>query len=274
MDITHRGFEKATDKLTTEQLDRPVGEVVEAEKLEAEAPAESAPVNPIETESKAPETVNPEPEEEEKVPKSRFLTMARRTIEAERALRTFESERGQQTESVVPKGDDDTIRAHYVEMFGEGELTEKLYQAEMARLASIEDKAAERAYERLAGREKEEEALIEQRIQSFDNAFEELALLEGKTEFSENEQVAMLDIVEAYSPKDTDGKLIGEYLLPLDKAYEIYKLNNEISAQPKKQERNAVAALQGARSQGSPDNTSDSDWKPGWQGQWRDKLPK
>jgi len=83
--------------------------------------------------------------------------------------------------------------------------------------------------------------LLAQRVASFDSAFEELSVVEGK-EFNDDEQVAILDIVEKYSPKDQDGKLLADYLLPLDKAYEIYKLNNEPKIIAKKTERNAVAA--------------------------------
>jgi len=269
MEITTRGFEKAADKLTAEQLDRPVDEVVAPPKeAEVVAPTESVPETPIQTE---PETPVVEESEEEKVPKSRFLTMHQRAVEAEKALRAFEAERAERPEP-VPVSDDADLKRFYVETFGDTELSEKLYQNELARLNSIEEKAAERAYERLSQREQVEAELIDERVASFDSAFEELAIAEGKTDFSDEEQVAMLDIVESYSPKDRDGKLIGDYLLPLDKAYEIYKLNNEPVVQAKKQERNAVAALQGARSEGSPSNTADADWQPGQNRRWWNKT--
>lgn len=260
---TPRGFEKASDKLTSEQLDRPIDEVV------AGSPAESVPETTIEPEIK-PEAVA----EEEKVPKSRFLTMHQRAVEAEKALRAFEAERAERPETVTPVTDDADLKKFYTDTFGESELSDKLYKNELARLTSIEERAAERAYERLSQREQVEQEVIEQRVQNFDAAFEELATVEGKTEFSDDEQVAILDIVEQYSPKDTNGKFLGEYLLPLDKAYEIYQLQSETKTAPKKIERNAIAALQGTRSQGAPSAGSDSDWKPGQRGRWENKLPK
>lgn len=267
MDISPKGFERASDKLTNEQLDRPVDEVVSPEEKQ-EAPVESVPEQPVETESPEPEK---EPEEEERVPKSRFLTMSQRAIAAERALRAFEAERDT-TPQYEPVGDDDELRKHYVELFGESEMTDKLYKAEMARLTSIEEKAAERAFERFSQREQQEEQVISDRVEDFDSAFEELAIQEGKTEFTDDEQVALIDIIEKYSPKDKDGRYPAEFLLPLDKAYEIYQLEHEISSQPKKQERNAVAALQGARSQGTPSSTSDADWQPGQERRWWNKV--
>lgn len=259
--MSPQGFEKASDKLTAEQLDRPIDEVVE------EQPSESVPEPVIE--NPAPEAPVEETEEE-KVPKSRFLTMHQRAVEAEKLLRQFEADRANTPEPKAPAADDADLKKFYVETFGDTELSEKLYQAELARFSSIEEKAAERAFERLSRMEQEQADVINQRVASFDAAFDELGTVEGK-EFSDDEQVAMLDIVEKYSPKDKDGKLLGEYLLPLDQAYEIYKLNNEPKLVAKKTERNAVAALSGARSHGDT-NTTDADWQPGKDRRWWDKV--
>lgn len=270
MDTNQRGFEKAADKLTTEQLDRPVDEVV------VEAPTESVPETPVEAKPEEPKeeakAAPAEEPEEEKVPKSRFLTMHQRAVEAEKALRAFEAERAQAPVEKAPVGDDAEIRQHYVEMFGESELTEKLYRTELARIASIEDKAAERAFERLSQREQKEQEAVNARVESFDRAFEELSIATGKTEFTENEQVAILDLVEKYSPKDKDGKLLGDFLMPLDQAYEIYSLQHEVAAQPKKAERNAVAALSGARSEGTASSSADAEWQPGQERRWWNKV--
>lgn len=276
MDITPRGFERASDKLTAEQLDRPIDDVVVPPKAEEVAPSESVPEKPIETTPEpVPEPVQPEPvveTEEDKVPKSRFLTMHQRAVEAEKALRAFEAERASQPQVVTPVADDEDLHKFYTETFGQTELAEKLYKNELSRLTSIEEKAAERAYQRLSQKEQVENELIDQRVASFDSAFEELAIAEGKQDFTDDEQVALLDIVEEYSPQDKDGKLIGEFLLPLDKAYEIYKLRHETSAQPKREERNKVASIVGAKTEGTPSASNDADWQPGFQGRWRDRI--
>lgn len=260
------GFEKAADKLPEGQLDRPLDEV------DAEAPAESVPETPVEpAEIVEPVVETPAEEiEEAKVPRSRFLTMHQRAIEAEKALRQFEAERT--TAPAAPAlSDDEDLRNFYVQTFGEGELSEKLYQNELARLTSIEEKAAERAFKRFSEMGQQEEQVITQRVESFDRAFEELSV-EADHDFTDDEQVALLDIVEAYSPKDAEGKLIGEYLMPLDKAYEIFQLQQAPVSQAKKQERNQVAALTGARSQGAPAQGSDADWQPGQDRRWWNKV--
>lgn len=261
INISNRGFEKASDKLSQEQLNKPIDEVV------AEPSAESVPepvVEPAKVEAPA-ET------EEDKVPKSRFLTVSQRAIDAEKRLREYEAERAVQTE-VKPEHDDEDLKKFYIETFGETDLAQKLYQNELARLTSIENKAAERAFERFSKLNEEQEGVINERVNSFDRAFEELAIQEGKTEFTDDEQVALLDIVENYSPKDKDGRLIGDFLLPLDKAYEIYKVTNDPISQAKKNERNQVAALNGASSQGTPSGTSDADWRPGQGRRWWNKT--
>lgn len=261
MEITPRGFEKAIDKLTPEQLDRNVGEVV------VEPSTESAPETVVEPVVETPV----EPTEEEKVPKSRFLTMHQRAIEAEKALRTFEAERALAPVEKPVIADDADLKKFYTDTFGEGDLTDKLYANELARLASIEEKAAERAFERFNRMGQEQEEVISQRVASMDAAFDELSVLEGK-DFTDDEQVALLDIVEKYSPKDKDGMLIGDFLMPLDQAYEIYQIQQNPASQAKREERNKVAALSGARSEGPASVSNDADWQPGQDRRWWNKV--
>lgn len=269
MEITPRTFERAVDKLTQDQLDTPVDEV------DVEPSTESVPEEAVEpdTEAATPEIKQPEPEpeEEEKVPKSRFLTVHQRAIEAEKRLRQFEAQAKQPKEETPVLSDDDSLRQHYVEIFGESELTDKLYKAELARLASIEDKAAERAYERLSQREQQEQAVIQERVQDFDRSFEELEATTGQS-FDDDAQVAILDIVEKYSPKDDKGHIIADYLMPFDQAYEIYQIQNAPKAEAKRAERNKVASLSGARSEGAPSGSQDADWQPGQERRWWNKV--
>lgn len=264
------GFEKERSKLTNEQLDRPIDEVVAPKETEAEVeePTESVPESPVEPESE----VASEQPEEDRVPKSRFLTMHQRAIEAEKALRQFEAERENALEPARPVADDADLKKFYVETFGDTPLSEKLYQAELARLSAIEERATERAFERLTEREQIEAQTIDSRVESMDLAFEELSVTTGK-DLTDDEQVAILDIVEKYSPKDRNGKIPEEYLLPLDQAYEIYQLQAETS-KPSRKERNSVAALASTRSQGTPDTSSDANWRPGQRGRWENKLPR
>lgn len=271
IEITPKGFQREADKLTAEQLDAPIDEVVGEPTPESvpEAATEPEPKEePTPAEEQAQE--NPEPEEE-KVPKSRFRTVHQRAVEAEKRLRQLEAELEEREEPEEPIADDETIRKHYVDIFGENELTDKLYKAELSRLRSLEERAAERAFERLSQREEQEQQVIEQRVESFDQAFEELSALEGK-DFTDDEQVGILDIVDEFSPKDERGRIYADYLMPLDKAYEIYQMRTAPKAQAKKQERNAVAALTNARSEGTPTGSSDADWQPNQDRRWWNKV--
>lgn len=258
--ITPKGFERASDKLGA-QLDNNLDDVVVEEPS-----SESVPETVIET---APEPAK-EPDEE-KVPKSRFLTVSQRAIDAEKKLREYEAERSREVVA-EPADEDEELKQYFVETFGDTEAAQKLYKNELARLNSITEKAAERAFERFSKMGEEQEEVINQRVASFDNAFEELAIAEGKTDFSDDEQVAILDIVEKYSPKDSKGRLIGEYLLPLDQAYEIYQVQQGQAKEAKRGERNQVASLSGARSEGAPSSGSDADWRPGQGRRWWNKV--
>jgi hypothetical protein len=261
INISPKGFEKASDSMTSAELDSPVDVVVEP------AEAEETP-EPAEAPTATPEVETPEVEEA-KVPKSRFLTMHQRAVEAERQLREYEAQRASQAPEPVQKPEETELPDYWIEMFGDSEASVKAFAAEQARLATIEEKAAERAFERLNSREKEEEARTADIVSSFDRAFEELGITQDH-EFTDDEQVAILDIVEEYSPKDEAGMMLRDYLLPLDKAYEIYSIRNEAKTSVKRNERGAVAALTGARSEGSGADQEGGNWQPG---QWRNKVP-
>jgi len=267
VNISPRGFKKAANELTEEHLNTPIDDVAKAPELAVE----SSPKPEVEpTVESTPTEITEEVEvEEAKVPKSRFLTMHTRAIEAERRIREIEAERSQQVETPESEPEIAELPDYWVEMFGDSDASLKAFQAEQKRLSTIEDRAAERAFQRWEGREKEEAARAEEIVQSFDQAFEELGIVTDK-EFTDDEQVAILDIVEEYSPKDADGKMLREYLLPLDKAYEIYSVRNEAKTSAKREARSQVASLTGARSEGSPSNGTGQAWQPG---QWRNKVP-
>lgn len=253
--------------MSSEELDKPIDAVV----IETPEPAVAPAAEPeVEIVPEAVVAAEAEPAvEEAKVPKSRFLTMHQRAVEAERRLREFEAERSQQTTEPTQTNEPLQLPDYWVEMFGDSAASMQAFTAEQARLAAIEEKAADRAFERLTNREKEEEARTEEIVQSFDQAFEELGIVQDH-EFTDDEQVAILDIVGELSPKDKDGKLIRDFLLPLDKAYEIYSVRNEAKDSGKRAERNQVAALTGARAEGSASASPNTAWQPG---QWRNKVP-
>lgn len=268
VNIGPRGFEKASDTMTSAELDSPVDVVVEAVPPDETPEPAVAPTAEPEIETT---TTEAEPEvEEAKVPKSRFLTMHQRAVEAERQLRELEAQRAQYTPEPVQQPENTELPDYWIEMFGDSDASVKAYEAEQARLATIEEKAAERAFERLNSREKEEEARTADIVDSFDRAFEELGIIQDK-EFTDEEQVAILDIVEEYSPKDKDGMMLRDYLLPLDKAYEIYSVRSEAKTSVSRKARSEVAALTGARSEGSGSAQEAGNWQPG---QWRNKIPQ
>lgn len=263
VNISPQGFQKARDAIASTDLDKPIDQVV----VETTPEPAEAPTAQPEIENAEPET--PIVEEEARVPKSRFLTMHSRAVEAEKLLAQERAERAQQTYEAPQTAVATELPDYWVEMFGDSDASMKAFEAEQARLSTIEEKAAERAFERLSNREKEEAARTQEIVSSFDQAFEELGIVQDH-EFTDDEQVAILDIVEQYSPKDKDGNLVRDFLLPLDKAYDIYSVRSEAKTSATRQARGAVAALTGARSEGSSGGSAQGQWQPG---QWRNKVP-
>jgi hypothetical protein len=264
VNISPQGFEQARNGLTSAELDKPIDQVVVPETPEpAVAPTAQPEVETV------PEATATAEEEEARVPKSRFLTMHSRAVEAEKQLREIKAERAQQTFEPPQISTPTELPSYWIDMFGDSPASVEAFEAEQARLATIEEKAAERAFERLSNREKEEEARTNDIVSSFDQAFEELGIIQDR-EFTDDEQVAILDIVEQYSPKDTDGMLLRDFLLPLDKAYEIYSVRSDAKTSATRQARNGVAALTGAQSEGSASASNQGQWQPG---QWRNKVP-
>ncbi len=70
----------------------------------------------------------------------------------------------------------------------------------------------------------DEDQRIEGNVAIIDEQFLELQDLIGR-ELSEDEQSAILDIVDEYTPKDKDGNFLCS-LLPFDYAWEIYETQN------------------------------------------------
>ncbi|MDR3642873.1 MAG: hypothetical protein P4L74_04575 [Candidatus Doudnabacteria bacterium] len=70
----------------------------------------------------------------------------------------------------------------------------------------------------------DEDQRIEGNIGIIDEQFLELEEIVGR-ELTEEEQSAILDIVDEYTPKDKDGNYLCS-LLPFDYAWEIYEVKN------------------------------------------------
>lgn len=204
-----------------------------------------------------------ESEEEQKVPYSRFKTIADQKREAEeRAIEA--SERYErllaQRESVqqdVERPVDSVILESFIKLYGDNENTRKAAEIETQRIAYIEQRAEQKARETYEEVRTNEVKSLARNESVIDNNLQDLQDYVGR-KLSEDEQVGILEIVDEYTPKDADGNYSGD-LLPFDKAMEIYELKNQSKGQVSKRARSTATRLTSGSSDGEPSGNEASD---------------
>jgi len=197
-----------------------------------------------------------ETEEEQKVPYSRFKTIADQKREAEERAALLEQqllERDSYKEQEVDRPEDEKLLDYMIKVYGDNENTRKAYEIELQRIAYIEQRAEERALRSLEEARKNEVESLTRNEKIIDNNLEDLSNYLGR-KLSAAEESGILEIVDEYTPKDEDGNYSGD-LLPFDKAYEIYQLKNQTSAQTKKKARAVVTSLTSRDSEGEPSSS-------------------
>lgn len=271
MEFSRKGFEQQRDSLTPAELDGPIDAYVPpTEEPSSESIPETEVVEPVAETEPEPE---PEEPEEDKVPKSRLLTVLQRAKEAEESKAALEERiAALEQKKEAPAENDVDLPEEWIAMYGESEESKKFYKNHLQNLSQIEERAAERALEKMTSKAKEAEAMESEIATSLNTQFEELAEIEGK-QFSEDDQVAILEIVEEYSPKDKDGKILREYMTPVSKAHEIWQLKKEAALVSKRQARSKVVSLTSAKTEGETAAGSAIEFIPGRRGQWETKLP-
>lgn len=209
-------------------------------------------------------------DKEERVPKSRFLKRDRELMEERHArqllekdfqrleseLQAVKSTRSSTSEGGAPKW--------WTDQWGDGDEAKAAWnvydQTMKEQLRSLrEDMRQEEQYER------QQRVEVEQQISdTFDTQLEELEDTLGKS-LSDKQAAELLTIVEKYSPTDSDGNF--ESFISLDKAYEIYDLQQRGGRNESKDRLSRIAAT---TSQGDS-NPAPSSKPPQW-GDWRTRL--
>lgn len=195
-------------------------------------------------------------DEEQKVPYSRFKTIADQKREAEeRAIEA--SERYErllaQRETVqqdVERPVDSVILESFIKLYGDNENTRKAAEIETQRIAYIEQRAEQKARETYEEVRTNEVKSLARNESVIDNNLQDLQDYVGR-KLTEEEQVGILEVVDEYTPKDADGNYSGD-LLPFDKAMEIYELKNQSKGQASKRARSTVTRLTSGSSDGEP----------------------
>ena len=121
------------------------------------------------------------------------------------------------------------------------------YRLEMQRISAVEERATQRAIEAMEQRAGAEQKAYQQNLSVLDENLEAAADIMGRA-LKPDEELAILEIQDDYSPKDRNGRI--EALLPIEKAVEIYEMQSARSQAPRRQARNAIAGLSGSSSGG------------------------
>lgn len=232
------------------------------QKLEDVAETQTAAAVVAEPEAKKEED-KPEPQpEEQKVPYSRF----KKFHDEATTLRQRETELLAEVDRLkaikTDVGAEDGLPEYWKELFGDSDSSKTAYKAEQRRNEAILEQARSEATKAVERTRQEEEKQLSENEATIDSHLESVSAIAGHT-LTDKEESAILDIIDEFTAKDTDGSYLGA-ILPADKAWQIYELKTKASHAPKIESRNQVASLIGNQSQGQPDTTEEKNksWNP------------
>lgn len=215
---------------------------------------------------------------EQKVPYSRMATVIeqrreaeRRAMEAEERLQELLSRRDDSRESRSVDSND--LPSWWLQMYGDTENSRKAYAYELERQQFIKDEARREALEAVRQERAQESQNLSQNESTLDERLAELSEIIGR-DLTEDEEAAVLDIVDEYTPEDSNGKYAGE-LIPFDKAWEIYELRQSRVSEKTKRSRATPTALTSARTDGevTGNDKNNERWDPRDWNAWKRKIP-
>lgn len=210
-----------------------------------------------------------EPAGESKVPYSRFKKFHDQAIEAQEEADYWRREAQRREDvyraptpadvNVLYEGDD---WLKFKTLWGDNDNSREAYKIEVQRIAAIEDRATERAMQAIDRRSSQEQEVYRGNLDTIDQNLEEASDILGRSLTSE-EELAILEIQDDYSPKDRDGNIEG--LIPVEKAVEIWQMQTARS--PRREARNSVAGLSGGGTSGgeaTPEQNTTYNPRGGW----------
>lgn len=220
---------------------------------------------------------SPKSEDEGKVPYTRFKKFHDLALEAQDEAaywrRKAEEREGSRYHAPTPsditpvyEGDD---WFKFKTLWGDSEQSREAYKIELQRTAAIEERATQRAMEAIERRSSQEQEIYRENIGLLDQNLEEASDILGRS-LTSDEEIALLEVQDDYSPKDGNGNITA--LIPIEKAVEIWQLQQARS--PRREARNQIAALSGGSSAGEEgaSESSSKDYNP--RGGWRQVFGK
>ena len=215
-----------------------------------------------------------EPVGETKVPYSRFKNVneARREAEAEAEKWRARAEELEQIK-YKPRGEDPSeMPASWVKLYGDSEASKEAWAVQEQREMEIERRAYEAGQRGAQELKQVEQQRLNENLSVIDENFEDLTAIIGR-DLTEKEQSAILDIVDTYTAKDSEGNYAGQ-VMPFDKAWDIYELKQNSGKVAQRKSRDNVASLSGTNTQGEPDikEEQNKNFNPLNWGAWRNRV--
>lgn len=204
-------------------------------------------------------------EEPSRVPYSRFETVHERAIRAEAEAAFLKQQLEQSKQTVQPPYSGD-LPQEWVELWGDNETSRKAFAVEQRRIAKIEESVAEKAIERLQLVQQEREKQSEEVADSWTAQFDDYASKSKRT-FTDDEQSAILDVMDELTHKDDKGNYLTNPIDYLPQAVEIYDFRTDRALASKKAAKQRTAQLTSAKGEGEPNGRSGQ-----WTGNW-EKSP-
>ena len=201
--------------------------------------------------------------DEARIPYSRFESVHERAVRAEAELQLLKQ---QQAEANQSYEDTDDLPSSWVDLYGDSEESRLAYRKAQELDKQRADKILEQVKNNLESEKKQANSRVEQLNQRFDQAEQKL----GKN-FSEEELLGIMGIMEEFTPQDEQGNFLSELIDPV-KAYEIYEMRNKNTGNGRSQARKQVLkTINGGNSSGTSD-TPDYLSETPIRGEWRSKY--
>lgn len=212
--------------------------------------------------------------EEQKVPYSRMKSAIERArawetkaIEAEERAARIERESRNRPTSNEPYAE--AIKSRIIKLYGDNDVSKEIIEIELNRAKEIEEIAERKANEAFDRRSSSQKSEIEANERALEDNIEDFSMSLGR-DLTPDEEDRLLEIADKYSPVGADGKYLSGEPLPLDRAWEIYEMEQSSKGQASKKSRSQATALTSSRSEGETTTEAQSgEWYPG---RWRDRL--
>lgn len=212
--------------------------------------------------------------EETKVPYSRFKKFHDEARQARQEAEEWRN-KAEQLERRPTRYDNENsteMPSYWKELYGDSDASKKGWIVQQKREEEIEQRAYEAGQRGAQELETIQRERIDSNVETIDENFEMLEDFVGRN-LTTKEQSSILDIVDDYTAKDRNGNYEGA-IMPFDKAWEIYELKQNSGKSSQRKDRDAVALLSSASSQGDTSSNEEQNktWNPLARGTWRNRL--